>query len=346
MNKKTHITQLFNKLLDNSITDDELQKFLTYIRRSESDREIKKLMDDQWHVIKNNVALNEQGERSEELYSELLSKLNSHRDNIEEPNSSKPASKAIPLQWIGIAASILLIISLGIYWNLATDPGTELPASEQLASKSFNGKQVVNLPDGSSIILNVGSQLTYSEDFGQETREILFSGEGYFNIVHDPNRPFVVHTDHMKTTVLGTSFNLVSYKDKSDLVVTVERGEVAVGDDKRTYDKILPQQQMVVNKQTREFEKEIVDLEPVLAWKDKFLILDGITIANAAEVIGSRFDVRMTIKNKDLRNCKISAAFMKGESLEQILRVVCGVLQAEYTIDGKAVDVTGGRKCD
>lgn len=346
MNDHKHINHLFNRLLDNSISEEELQLLLKYIRTSDSDIELKELMGIHWEDIKDELIEKEPGLQTEKRYQAILQKIDqSHR----KPGSNRLSSpsKANPtLRWIGIAASILILVSAGLYWGVNSHKPSESPLNSSLATMNFSGKQVVNLPDGSTVILNEDSQLTYTEAFGQQTRAIEFSGEGYFDVVHDPDRPFIVHTGEVKTTVLGTAFNLKAYDEQSNVEVTVTRGKVAVGDEKQVFDKILPHQQMVVDKNTHVYKRENVDVDKVLAWQKDFLIIDAMTVENAAELIAKKHHVEISIVDSAVKNCKISASFIKGESLDQILRVVCGVLQAEYRIDGNKVEVTGGRKCE
>jgi len=66
----------------------------------------------------------------------------------------------------------------------------------------------ITLPDGSTVILHAGSKLDYPVSFNGNTREVNLIGEGYFDVQHDPARPFIIHTGHLKTTVLGTAFNI------------------------------------------------------------------------------------------------------------------------------------------
>lgn len=345
MNNKYHIKQLFNKLLDNSISEEELQELLKYVRTADSEAELKQMMGIHWQDIKEELIEKEPGLQDEKRYEALLQKIDqSRRKTVRDmhPHQSKTNHT---LRWIGIAASILIVLSVGLYWGMNSFKPSESPVSTSLATMSFSGKQVVNLPDGSTVVLNENSQLSYTEAFGQEARAIDFSGEGYFDIEHDSNRPFVVNTGAVKTTVLGTAFNLKAYEEQSNVEVTVTRGEVAVGDERGVFDHILPRQQLVVNKATHEFNMKNVDLDRVLAWQKDFLIIDAMTVKNAAELIAKKHQVDIAIENNAVKNCEISASFMKGESLEQILRVVCGVLQAEYSIDGNKVEITGGRSC-
>jgi len=341
MNKKDTIRILFNRLLDNSISEIELDELLLYIRDAESERVVKALMEENWERLKDRSLGSEMEPRSLERFSAIAAKAGLKKEIV--PESSFPMRRTG--WWIGVAASLMLLISAGIYWVFQSSVPTISEITESKIARAFQGKQVVHLPDGSTVILNEESRISYQEDFGDEVREVVFAGEGYFDIAPDPDRPFIVRTGEIRTTVLGTAFNLVAREDQSEVKVAVERGEVVVGDQQHVYDHILPEEELVVDVQTQKYEKDKADLARILAWKQEFLILDDVTIEEAATLIGHRYQIAMNIENKEVERCRINASFLHGETLEQVLRVICGVLQAEYVIDNGTVYIKGGRIC-
>lgn len=344
MNEREHIEQLIEKLLDNTISEIEFNRLLGFVKRNESEGYVKYLMDIHWERIRNHEEVGER-EKGTSRFSKILNAID-EGEVLQQKEISKTISFDRYKYWkIGIAAaSIFIMVLAGLYGVKFSQNNVEekLP----LVSDHFTGKQFLRLPDGSSAILNEGSELEYGDSYGINDREIWFSGEGYFDIVRDTTRPFIVRTGDVKTTVLGTAFNVTAYGDEPDVIVTVEHGKVAVGDDMNEYEKIKPEQQLIVNKETKEFKKLKVDLNQTLAWKSEFLILDGLTVQKAVEVVGKRYGATITLENKGIENCEINAAFMKGESLVQVLRVICGVLQADYEIDNNSVVISGGRICE
>lgn len=345
MGDYSHIKRLIDNLLDSSISEKELSELLRYMDQPLNEPTIKALLDDHWEEIKSKIG---KGPRSKAdlHFSNVLHQIEK-RQHIRTRKSQierihKPTWKLVT----GIAAAVLVLISVGLFWSVKKDNIMPVINSESVASGYFTGKQFVHLPDGSKVVLNEGSQLQYDDSFGKDNREVIFSGEGYFDVVHDPSRPFIVRTGVIKTTVLGTAFNVTAFGTDADIFVTVARGKVSVGNDEREYDKILPEQQLKINKKTQKYEKDSVVLDEVLAWKNTFLILDDVTIEKAAEMIGQKFRTRIILANEQIKNCEINAAFMKGESLEQVLRVVCGLLQADYTLGEDRVTIKGGRKCE
>src|SRR5680860_1925073 len=101
MNNKNHINQLFNRLLDNSISEEELQELMKYIRHSESDSEVKKLMDSHWKDIKENLIVTEPGKRTDKRFSEILRRLDTTRERTETKKIGEPGVRQLPLRWIG-----------------------------------------------------------------------------------------------------------------------------------------------------------------------------------------------------------------------------------------------------
>ncbi|MCF0072808.1 FecR domain-containing protein [Dyadobacter sp. CY261] len=257
--------------------------------------------------------------------------------------------------WLA-AAAVVAGVTFGSWWFLNGRSSNESVSIERKVSSApaadmhlakFTDKQWIHLPDGSTVLLNNGGELTYSQDnFGKDGREVTLSGEGFFDVKHDPARPFVVHTGKIKTTVLGTAFNIATSAGKQQVRVTVTRGKVKVGDQSRTYDVITPDQQIVVNTSTNDFTKENVNARLIAGWKDRFVILDNTTMREAISIISERFNVKMALTNQKLEECHVSASFLNGEDLEHILKVLAAVNQISYTFqaDG-SVTLDGGTSC-
>ncbi|WP_447640718.1 MULTISPECIES: FecR family protein [Chitinophagaceae] len=104
---------------------------------------------------------------------------------------------------------------------------SKTPALLKEASTAQNTKSVIKLVDGSIVTLNSNSTLSYSKHFDAHNREVTFSGEAYFNVAHDPAHPFIIHTVAGDIKVLGTSFNVRTFKNGFFETVLV-KGKVAI----------------------------------------------------------------------------------------------------------------------
>ncbi|GAA5224930.1 FecR family protein [Membranihabitans marinus] len=346
MGKFEYIRLLFDKFLDHSINRQELYDLLNYIRQNKSESEVKEWMDTHWNQIKELDFELDYGDNSERRFIHLMNKIKLKEDQVILVRKRSQVINGF--KNFAFAASFLVLISFLTFqvsnylFNFSTVPNYD----QAEFAINFEGKQFVHLPDGSTLIMNDGSTLSYKSSFGNLNREVQFTGEGFFDIAHDPSRPFIVHTGDVKTTVLGTAFNVSAYEGQSDVVVTVARGKVSVGDQNKEYEKIMPNEQLIVKKENGRFEKAEVDLDKALEWKNQFIIFDGMKISDAIVVLSKRFNVEIKIENEQIRQCEINANFMKGESLDQILRVFCGVLQAETISKDNIITIKGGRPCN
>jgi transmembrane sensor len=247
-------------------------------------------------------------------------------------------------------AAAMILLGLGLAWYLLPSPlKSDQTALFQQAQQAdtmfvFRQKDYIHLPDGSTVLLNEGSELSYSQSFGNGSRTVRLNGEAYFDIKKDPMHPFIVESGKVKTRVLGTAFNVNAYGDK--VVVTVTRGLVEVGDDQQVFAKIKPDEQITVNTTKNDFVMQPVKADAALEWKKENLILDGISLLEAAELISQKFGVKVKVDNDSIKKCRISAWFLHGEDMVTILDLVTGTRQATYTLEKNQVVISGGIGCE
>ena len=127
------------------------------------------------------------------------------------------------------AALIALLVSSNIllFYFISNKSDQEFVSnkSDLIIVENHNVQEkVLNLPDGSSILLAQGGSITYSEKFSDTERFIQLRGEAFFNIAKDKNRPFIINTSRTRTQVLGTSF-LIS-ENISNTSIEVKSGIV------------------------------------------------------------------------------------------------------------------------
>jgi ferric-dicitrate binding protein FerR (iron transport regulator) len=133
--------------------------------------------------------------------------------------------------FIASLAVLILFISGLFIWNM---PNAAIPTTvnEKLYSNEVstrNGNRTkIQLPDGSTVWLNAGSKLNYHKSFGNENREVMLSGEAYFDVARDPQKPFIVHTESVDVKVLGTVFNLKSYPNDKTTEASLIHGSVQI----------------------------------------------------------------------------------------------------------------------
>jgi len=251
--------------------------------------------------------------------------------------------------WLRVAAVFLIALGLG-WWLLypsAKPAQPEMSVTDDSSGDSlirFTRKDYIHLPDGSKVLLNDDSELTYYPDFGNTVREVHLKGDAYFDIITDKSKPFIVRSGKISTNVLGTAF-YVNARDQN-VVVTVERGLVQVNDENQTLSLVRPAERLTVNTENHQFEKTEFHSAAEIKWKSDRLIFDDITLKQTALLLEEHFEVKIQIDNPAIEECRISAWFLDNESLEEILEMVCGIRQARYEKHDGRIHITGGFGCN
>jgi ferric-dicitrate binding protein FerR (iron transport regulator) len=206
--------------------------------------------------------------------------------------------------------------------------------------------KTIVLPDGSTVVLNHSSELQYATTFdGLATREVYLKGEGFFDVKHDASKPFIVHTGALNTTVLGTAFNIKAYQGEKRITVTVTRGKVKVGDGDKTLGVITHDEQITFYPESNEAARKEVNASKVIAWQEGNIYFDDITIEAAVQQLEERFGVNIAWSTEKLKDCRFTASFIMGESLEEIIQVICEFNQSTYKKDADGNFTIEGEGC-
>lgn len=214
-------------------------------------------------------------------------------------------------------------------------------ASWTTVSAATGEKHYVMLEDSSSVWLNSGASIRYNTAPGHKNREVYLSGEAYFDVKHLPQRPFMVHTGKITTTVLGTAFNISTDKLGNQVKVAVTRGKVQVAKEGEVLGLLMPNQQIVYERQHQSHVQRNIDTEVVLDWLPDDLYFDNITFGEAALALAKQYDVQIKFSNEKLKNCRFTGTIKKDKTLDQALRVICEFNKATYKIKNNTVTIFG-----
>ncbi len=271
------------------------------------------------------------------LKAELLKGIFGHV-STGETSSGKPR---IVIRSIFIKAAVaasLLVACLSvasILYHRSVTPKVPLVAAE---GKREN--RLISLPDGSKVIVSWGSTFSCSASFGKEKREVFLSGQAYFDIAHDTSKPFIVHTGKLETTVLGTAFNIKAMPGDEAITVTVTRGRVKISDEKKTLGLITPGREIIYYKKSDSSVQRAVNVNMKFDWKEQDLLVNNVTVEEAALLLQERFGVCITVSDPAIRHERFTTVFLKGEELEPVLKSICEFNGAVYVYDkatGKVV---------
>ena len=183
------------------------------------------------------------------------------------------------------------------------------------------------LPDGSQVILNANSSISYSEDFKQN-RKLKLTGEAFFKVVKNPQSPFVVETSQFKTKVLGTSFNVKAYPNTIN-TVSVVTGKVEVSSKENLAHKsILTKNQRIRFNNLEVPQLSIDDARDFNAWTKNILIFQNSSLRETAITLENQFNVTIVFEKQELGELRITGKF-KEENLNNILNSIALVKQLD-----------------
>ncbi len=263
-----------------------------------------------------------------------------------------------------IAAIVAVFISLALLtreYIFLPEQTAEIEAVVEIKTTAKEGKPLnLYLADGSIVILNGGSSLTYKSAFPDSIREVHLLGEAYFDISHNPAKPFIVHSGKVRTRVLGTAFNVKAYPGQEEILVRVIRGKVRVDapeEEKLHLDEnaqsatgnlsikkqsesitLTPDEQIAYNTTTGDFSYSKMKAAPIVtSWKPAEYTMDNLNMAQATRIIATRFGKKIEFENPKLKNKRITASFFEEDPLEELLTVICGVSKCSYSIRGNTI---------
>lgn len=200
--------------------------------------------------------------------------------SLPAPATGRVARRARPL--MATAASLLLATGIGHQWwtNWQFDQVSEV--GEQ---------RTVALSDGSTMWLNTGSAADIQID-AAERHVVLARGEGYFDVVRDPRRPFTIDAGVGQVRVVGTAFGV--YREGDDVVVTVQRGKVEVSGERGTSATVTPNQSVRVKSDGVVEAVKPIDAEQALSWRNGRVLFENRPIGQVLEEL-KRYDNRFIV---------------------------------------------------
>lgn len=192
------------------------------------------------------------------------------------------------------------------------------------------------LPDGSQVWLNAGSTLKYPSDFVADRRQVELQGQGYFEVVRDERKPFIVQTgSDYAVEVLGTTFDMAAYEDEETIQTTLVDGSVRLHLRKRDGQsfsrKLEPNQKAEFERNTRRLAVTTVNTEYDTAWKNGEIIFRNHPMEQVLKVLSRHYHVKFRVQDPQVLKSIITAKF-KDEQLPQVMEYLRLASSIQYTI--------------
>lgn len=365
------IELLFVSHLTGSITDKDLVKLEEWINASSENRNYFNELKNSW-IMSGSMNI-ESLVHTEESWDTLKNKLVQHRFGLGLKSGSWSRENVNINKFLRLAASWLLIFASGsivTWWISGGSRMTKATQNDKIIeiSTPFGARSMIKMPDSTIIWLNAGTTITYSQDYGQQTRTLFLNGEAYFKVSKDSLHPFIVNTDGIIVRALGTRFNVKAYPEEKTISATLEEGKIDISvlglSDKDERVLLKPKDKLIYHKETKETEKytespeekvhheanhsvkhkEInllsnVRTELYTSWKDPRWIIYREPLSTLAPMLERRFNLTIIFDDEQLKKYKFTG-IIENETVDQLLNALKLTAPLNYQINKDTIRLT------
>ena len=268
-------------------------------------------------------------------------------------------------KWYAYAAMIIGGLFIGFLVYLTTNKNDhQLFAQKNEVATRKGSKSKIILPDSTVVWLNADSRISYPDNFRGEKREVQLTGEAFFEVTKDANRPFIIHTNTIDIKVIGTVFNVRSYPEEATTETSLLTGEVEVtvlNQDKKVI--LKPNEKLIVpneiagvikdsvqfkRRPSRKLEQSLLTVDKIhfneedsiyseTCWIDNKLRFDGEQLDRLTSKIERWYNVEVIINNEKLKATRFTATF-ENESLNEVMEALSYSYSFKYKMEnGKVI---------
>ena len=239
----------------------------------------------------------------------------------------------ISYRWVtSVAAILIILLAIPLLLNR---PFLSSATDELLSmTTSYGETKEIELPDGTSVMLNSCTTIEYPKQFSGDTREVTIKGEGFFHVKPNKEKPFIIQTDRFRVRVLGTVFNVKNYAYDETLEVDVESGKVQV-DFQDAMLRLRANERIRIERSTGDFMKE-KDIHEVAPWRNGSFYFNNMLIQDVAKDLERKYGCRIYFEEGQTFVNRITGKHEIG-SLDQVLQSVCFVTGLKYHRNGNMI---------
>lgn len=274
----------------------------------------------------------------------VLTRLD-HPDQVTIPNFTFPETERILLpdtlfrsllKYAAVFMLAFLMGSLSLYF-INRHERNELSHLYNTIDVPYGQRSQISLYDGTKVWLNSGTKFRYPVVFSRNTRHVFIEGEAYFDVAKDSKHPFVVTAGLLKVEVLGTCFDLCAYHEDDEFSTTLDEGSVnAVNTTTGEAVKLVPGEQMILNRETNELKRFKVDTKLFTSWKNNLLKFEDAPFEDVIKKMERWYDVKITV-DPAINTKERYTMTIKTESLREMLQLVARTTKINYEIKGNTV---------
>ena len=319
---KIYYKELIEKYFDGNITDAEIKKLSDWIK---NDRHLQNWWEEEFS--KSDAGINPV------LRDKLFARIKEQTQGKEE-TQGKENPRTIrmnPWKW---AAAIVLPICIAFFTYYLVD-SSQTVGAPFIVKADKGDKATIELPDGTNVVLNSASQLSYLNNFGENGRRVQLNGEAYFKVAHDEKCAFIVQVGDLEVKVLGTSFNVSAYEDAKDVTVVLLEGKVGVYAQKISHI-MKPGDKIEYNKATHKITATQVHPTDYIEWTKGNMYFEKESLENIMKTLSRIYDVEIRFDSNKLPN-EYFTGTIPGGGIQNALNILMLTSPFYYEMDGSVI---------
>jgi ferric-dicitrate binding protein FerR (iron transport regulator) len=224
-------------------------------------------------------------------------------------------------EWMKIAAAV--VVTFAVSW-LAFQPKT--PKESPVAMNTINvpAGQTVNLTlsDGTNVWLSARTTLKYPGVFTGNKRELFLEGEGFFDVAHDLEKPFVVHAGGYDIQALGTQFNVEAYSQRVDFSAALLAGSVQITSATDTSQSIILQPNTMARLCENRLVSEVITDYSHYRWREGLICFNNMPFTDLMERFEKCYGIKIVVENNRVKEYALTGKFRKTDGVDYALRVL------------------------
>ncbi|MFT3945843.1 MAG: FecR family protein [Agriterribacter sp.] len=359
----SRIWELLLRKFNKEITGEELQELELLLQQQQDISEINEILLNLHRLPLEHITDDADIQKSREAIRFKIAEEQKEVLKVNDIIDSEATSFSLEkwynkFKWEWRIAAIIAVLFCCVWLLKKEDLAPAIQSNEVVTTAG--SKTAVNLPDGSSVILNSGSKLTYNKDFGVTAREIYLNGEGYFDIAKNEHLPLTVHAGNVDIKVKGTVFNVKAYTEDSTVEASLITGIIEVFSQSDPERKILlrPKEKILIGKysaiSSMPAEKSVTPRGEVImqlgkikanstdssineiAWIQNKFVFTKESFLTLAQKMERWYNVSIVFRDKDLTSLTFTGSFEK-EDIVEALDALRETAAFDYTIENRKV---------
>lgn len=350
----------FKKFFHSVLDPEEFSMLEKFLSNKKNEKEISRLMKTFWEK---KMEESPEGPKADPaLYERIKEAI--------QADKQKRAQRKLKIYTWGLRAAAVLVIALitGSIFYMRTKQN-HLAQQWHTIATPLGAKTKITLPDSSTIWLNAGSSLKYSNEFGTKNREVHLSGEAFFDVFNNPSELFLVFTSELTIKSYGTAFNVKSYPEEGTIETTLIEGSIGVtrssiGNKKKDEVLLEPNQRVVYYRKSKTMETtqaaseaEVVqapsipetieqkttyliskgiDTKEYISWKDGTIVISSEILSDLAVKLERKYNVNIHFESEAIKTLRFTGS-LENETVEQVIHAIGISAQIDYEIEDRDI---------